>query len=202
MIILIGDNNPIELIIISNTSRSIELSSTSTITAELSQKLSTPVENLHSIIGSIRNDNIPNKITTDTPRPTKLSILTSLTTSVDNKQRLLPNSRQRAATLHLNRKRTALNVIVINQHRNRISAIQMREVVNEISAVLFVDDLYIVELLVRSLNEDSDGVATDTSRLIQVVFCLHYERGHFRFEAAASKPIPECNSISGERGAR
>ena len=71
----------------------------------------------------------------------------------------------------------------VDKYRDHIDSIYWRTVVDQVSAILFVNDVYSVELLVRSLNDHVDEVTANASRFAQMIFGLNDERGHFGFQA-------------------
>lgn len=197
MIILVRDDYSHELVVESNTGRSVELTCSSAVRAELAHKLATAIKHLNTVIRAIGDDYVARGVATHAPRSTKLSVLVALASAVDREQRLA-DRRKRPAALHLYRKRTALNVTIVDQHRHGVDAVQVRQVVDEIRAVLFVNNLDVVELLVGSLHENGHSVAAHASRLVEVIFGLHDERGELRLETL-TQAVAVRDAIAGER---
>ena len=83
VVVFVGDHDSMQLVVIGNASRSIELSSSCAVAAELSQELAGSVEHLDAVVGSVCNDDVSLRITADAPRSTELSVSATFASAVD-----------------------------------------------------------------------------------------------------------------------
>jgi len=151
VIVLVSHDYSIQLIIIGNTSRPIELSCPSPVRAELAQELSMLIKHLHTIIRPIGDNDTARIVAADTPRPTELTIPIALTAAI-NTELNLSDVTIRPATFHIHTERTRVNVSAVHEYRHEVPTIRRWTVVDYIRAVLLILYVNAVQLLVCTLN--------------------------------------------------
>ena len=147
MIVLIGDHNPIQLAIIRHAGGPIELTRARPIRAELAHELALPIENLHAVIGPVRNNNTAAIVAAHTPRATELPVPIALAPPIDAELELA-HTPIAAPTLRLHTVRTARHMVAVDKHRDHVLSVRRWTVADRVGAVLLVDNVNAVELFV------------------------------------------------------